>query len=206
LEPEVSAALEDWRVQRKTQRLWQRDPTLWTGGDEARWLDWLTIVEASRERSAATLAFAEEVRRAGFTHALLMGMGGSSLCPEVLSQTFGPQRGCPELRVLDSTDPARLLAIENRLDLPRTLFIVSSKSGSTLEPNLFKDYFLDRMRQVVGRASAGSHFVAITDPGSRMQEAAVSGGFRRVFFGVPGIGERSSGSICPDSSTPPPRW
>jgi transaldolase/glucose-6-phosphate isomerase len=188
----VSAALEDWRAHRKVARLWQRDATLWTGGDEARWLDWLTIVESSRERCDEVLEFSEEVRTAGFTHALLMGMGGSSLCPEVLIETFGQLPGAPELRILDSTDPARLLAAENGLDFPRTLFIVSSKSGSTLEPNLFKDYFLDRMRQVVGKASAGAHFVAITDPGSKMQEVAVAEGFRRIFLGVPGIGGRYS--------------
>ena len=188
----MSAALEDWRAGRKTERLWQRDATLWSRGDEARWLDWLTIVEVSRRTSGQAAAFSEEVRSAGFTHVLLMGMGGSSLCPEVLSRTFPRRPGFPDFRVLDSTDPAQILATESHLDLPRTLFIVASKSGSTLEPALFKDYFLERMRQAVGRTSAGSHFVAITDPGSRLQEEAAAEGFRQVFLGVPGIGGRYS--------------
>ncbi|MGH7534279.1 MAG: bifunctional transaldolase/phosoglucose isomerase, partial [Gemmatimonadales bacterium] len=188
----MAATLEDWRAHRKVRRLWERDASLWTGGDEARWLDWLGIAAAQRKDVPALRAFAAEVRQEGFTHVLLLGMGGSSLCPEVLKETFGRLPDYPELHVLDSTDPAQVLATESRVDLCRTLCIVSSKSGTTLEPNIFKDYFFVRMRQTVGEAAAGSHFVAITDPGSRMHEVAEADRFRRVFFGVPGIGGRYS--------------
>src|SRR5262249_20018075 len=125
-------------------------------------------------------------------HVLLLGMGGSSLCPEVMKMTFGKITGFPELHVLDSTDPAQVKAFENKIDLKKTLFIVSSKSGSTLEPNIFKQYFFDRVEQVAGRKQAGSQFLAITDPGSQMQHVAESDGFRRVFFGWPNIGGRYS--------------
>jgi glucose-6-phosphate isomerase len=137
-------------------------------------------------------SFAEEIRQAGFTQVALLGMGGSSLCPEVLKETFGRRGGYPELFVLDSTDPAQIRSLERRLDLSHSLFIVSSKSGSTLEPNIFKDYFLSRMRETVGESLAGSHFVAITDPGSQMQKTAEADGFRKIFFGVAGIGGRYS--------------
>ena len=126
------------------------------------------------------------MRARGFTHILLLGMGGSSLCPEVHALSFGKQDGFPELHVLDSTDPAQLLAVESRVNLASTLFIVSSKSGSTLEPNIFKQYFFER----AGRD--GSRFVAITDPGSKMQQVAEQDGFWRIFFGLPSIGGRYS--------------
>ncbi|HJX85481.1 MAG TPA: bifunctional transaldolase/phosoglucose isomerase, partial [Candidatus Angelobacter sp.] len=120
------------------------------------------------------------------------GMGGSSLCPEVLKITFGKQAGHPEMHVLDSTDPAQIKAVEARIDIPKTLFIVASKSGSTLEPNIFKQYFFDRVQQTVGKDNAGKQFVAITDPGSKMQQVAESNHFRKVFFGLPSIGGRYS--------------
>jgi hypothetical protein len=119
-------------------------------------------------------------------------MGGSSLCPEVLKITFGKQPGHPEMHVLDSTDPAQIKTIESQVDLAHTLCIVASKSGSTLEPNIFKQYFFHRMQQVVGKEKAGQHFLAITDPGSKMQQVAERDGFRRIFFGVPSIGGRYS--------------
>jgi transaldolase / glucose-6-phosphate isomerase len=119
-------------------------------------------------------------------------MGGSSLGPEVLAVTFGKQPGFPELHVLDSTVPAQVRAVESRVDLARTLVIVASKSGSTLEPNVFKQYFFERMRGAVGAGNAGKHFVAITDPGSKMQKVAEGDGFRHIFFGEPTIGGRYS--------------
>lgn len=188
----VSEAMADWRRHDKVKRLWERDASLWTGGDEARWLDWLTIVSEQQGEVTTLKSFAEEIRQAGFTHVALLGMGGSSLWPEVLKETFGRQVGSPDLLVLDSTDPAQIRSMERRLDLPRTLFIVSSKSGSTLEPNIFKDYFLSRMGETVGESLPGSHFVAVTDPGSQMQKAAEAAGFRKVFYGVAGIGGRYS--------------
>ncbi len=106
--------------------------------------------------------------------------------------TFGKIDGFPELHVLDSTDPAQVRAFENKVDLKNTLVIVSSKSGSTLEPNIFKQYFFDRVQRLVGAKDAGSRFIAITDPGSKMQQVAERDGFRRVFFGWPNIGGRYS--------------
>jgi len=123
---------------------------------------------------------------------LLLGMGGSSLCPEVLRMTFGRLTHFPNLHVLDSTDPAQVKAFEHQIDIPKTLFIVSSKSGSTLEPNIFKQYFFERTRQAVGMANAGGHFIAITDPGSKMQQVAESDHFLHVYFGRPSIGGRYS--------------
>jgi transaldolase/glucose-6-phosphate isomerase len=188
----VDSVLQDWKARGNVRRLWAGDATLWTGKDEARWLGWLRITDDQVAHLSRLRAFAEEVRGEGFTHAVLLGMGGSSLCPEVLSATFGRTPGFPELRILDSTDPAQVLALERSVDLARTLFIVSSKSGSTLEPNIFKQYFFDRVRQVVGEKEAGRRFVAVTDPGSKMQKVAEADGFRHVFFGWPSIGGRYS--------------
>jgi transaldolase/glucose-6-phosphate isomerase len=188
----VNEALEDWRRHGKIRRLWAGDATLWTGKDEPDWLGWLTIVGEERARLDQLRAFAEEVRAAGFRHVLLLGMGGSSLGPEVLAQTFGRQVNAPELLVLDSTDPAQIREFESRIDPARTLFIVSSKSGGTLEPNVLKQYFFERVRQAVGQEQAGRHFIAITDPGSSMQQVAERDRFRHVFFGKPSIGGRYS--------------
>jgi transaldolase/glucose-6-phosphate isomerase len=182
---------EAWDRSGNTARLWRRDATLWTGADEAQWLGWLDIVAAQEARAAELAAFGAEVKRDGFTHALLLGMGGSSLAPEVLETVFGHADGYPQLHVLDSTDPAQVLATEARVDLARTLFVVSSKSGSTLEPNIFEQYFFERARAVVGDRAA-SHFVAVTDPGSKLEAKARAAGFRRVFAGVPSIGGRYS--------------
>jgi glucose-6-phosphate isomerase len=190
LTPDQRAALErtlaDWRSGDKIARLWAKDASLWTGADESKWLGWLDIVEAQLNAAARFATFSKEVRQRGFTHILLLGMGGSSLCPEVHALSFGKHDGFPELHVLDSTDPAQLLAVESRVNLASTLFIVSSKSGSTLEPNIFKQYFFERS----GRD--GSRFVAITDPGSKMQQVAERDGFWRIFFGLPSIGGRYS--------------
>src|SRR4029450_6495401 len=134
----------------------------------------------------------EAAKSAGFSHVLLLGMGGSSLGPEVIKTTFGTISGFPELHVLDSTDPAQVKAFENKVHLKNTLFIVSSKSGSTLEPNVFKQYFFDRIERLVGQNEAGRRFLAITDPGSTMQQVAERDGFQRVFLGWPNIGGRYS--------------
>jgi transaldolase / glucose-6-phosphate isomerase len=188
----VTGALDEWRARDGVRRLWARDAALWTNADEAQWLGWLTVVGEQLDNLSALTAFADEVRDAGFAHALLLGMGGSSLCPEVLRMTFGCVDGFPELHVLDSTDPAQVIARENEIDLAGTLFIVASKSGTTLEPNVFNQYFYDRVKQAVGAEAAGSRFIAITDPGSKMQQVAERDRFRRVFFGLPNIGGRYS--------------
>ena len=133
-----------------------------------------------------------EVKQRGFTDVVLLGMGGSSLGPEVLGETFGRQSGWPRFHMLDSTDPAQIKAIERAIDLGKTLFIVSSKSGSTLEPNIFMDYFLDRVGAVRGKDKAGEHFVAVTDPGSPLERRAQQLRFAHIFDGVPSIGGRYS--------------
>ena len=192
LDAAVSATLHEWTEQGRIERLWARDAALWTGADEAAWLGWLGIVDDQLVRIGDLERIAEDVRRASFTHVLLLGMGGSSLCPEVLRMTFGKLPGSPELWVLDSTDPAQVRSCEARVDLGRTLFVVSSKSGTTLEPNIFKQYFFERVREAVGPGKAGDRFIAITDPGSRLEQAARADGFRHVLFGLPSIGGRYS--------------
>jgi transaldolase/glucose-6-phosphate isomerase len=188
----VKANIADWHSGNKMQRLWQRDATLWTGDDEGKWLGWLDIAEYQIAHPVELRNLAKEVWSAGFKHILLLGMGGSSLCPEVLRMTFGRVAGYPDLHVLDSTDPAQVKAVESQIDIAKTLFIVSSKSGSTLEPNIFKQYFFERTQQAVGADKAGSHFLAITDPGSKMQQVAEGDRFRHIFFGRPSIGGRYS--------------
>ena len=187
----VSAALENWDRQNRTSRLWSGDASLWTGSDENSWLGWLSLTDDPGPNSHLE-QIVREIRQEKLSHLLLLGMGGSSLFPEVLAATFGKQQGYPELHVLDSTDPAQILRIESRIDLSRTLFIVSSKSGTTLEPNILKEHFFERVKQVLGESEAGSRFVAITDPDSRLQEAAEREGFRSIFFGGPAVGGRYS--------------
>jgi transaldolase / glucose-6-phosphate isomerase len=192
LRGELVAAATAWDASSGTSRLWKKDASLWTNSDESRWLGWLSAPEDIARELPALRAFGAEVRGEGLRHVLLLGMGGSSLCPEVLGETFGQLPGGPRLHVLDSTDPAQVAAIDASVDLARTLVIVASKSGSTLEPNIFHAYFHQRMVETVGAAQAGRHFVAITDPGSKLETVAARDGFRRVFAGVPTIGGRYS--------------
>ena len=186
----VKATLEDWKVNNKVQRLWARDATLWTDTDEANWLGWLGITDDQLSQQPRFKKVASDT--AGFSYALLLGMGGSSLCPEVMALTFGKIDGHPEMFVLDSTDPAQIKAIESKIDVGKTIFIVSSKSGGTLEPNIFKQYFFDRATKAVGAGEAGKRFIAITDSGSKMQQVAEHDGFRHIFFGLASIGGRYS--------------
>jgi transaldolase/glucose-6-phosphate isomerase len=188
----VQSTLEDWKKNEKARRLWRGDASLWTGADEANWLGWMGITDDQLAHIQHLKAIAEEVKAQGYKHALLLGMGGSSLCPEVMRLTFGTIDSYPELLVLDSTDPAQVRAIESRIDYRSTIFIVSSKSGSTLEPNIFKQYFFERAKEKLGAAEAGKHFVAITDPGSNMQRVAEREMFGHIFFGLKSIGGRYS--------------
>ncbi len=188
----VAASLDDWKRNNKVARLWQKDASLWSGTDETNWLGWLTITEEQLAHIDALKQIAADVKKARFKHALLLGMGGSSLCPEVLRMTFGKVKGHPELHVLDSTDPAQIKAIEAMVDLKSTICIVSSKSGSTLEPNIYKQYFFERVKAKVGEKEVGDRFIAITDPGSKMQQVAEGDKFRKIFMGVPSIGGRYS--------------
>ena len=192
LQGAFSASLDDWKKSNKVARLWQKDASLWSGTDESNWLGWLSITEEQIAHVDALKAIAADVKKARFKDALLLGMGGSSLCPEVLRMTFGKVKGFPELHVLDSTDPAQIKAIEAKVDLKSTICIVSSKSGSTLEPNIYKQYFFERVKAKVGEKEVGNRFIAITDPGSKMQQVAEADKFRKIFFGVPSIGGRYS--------------
>ena len=188
----VKTNIEDWRAADKVRRLWHHDASLWTGTDEAKWLGWLDITADQIAHGDKLRAAVIDVKGGNFTDILLLGMGGSSLCPDVLSVTFGQVAGFPALHVLDSTDPSQVKASEDKVNLPRTLFIVSSKSGTTLEPNIFKQYFFDRVQQTIGADKAGSRFIAITDPGSKMQKVAEADHFRHIFPGLPSIGGRYS--------------
>ncbi len=188
----VRATLATWQAAGNVRRLWARDAALWTGADESQWLGWLDNDAAEAARSDERRRFADDVRRDGFSHALLLGMGGSSLGAEVIAETFGAAPGHPRLIVLDATDPAQIRSVERRIDLARTLFIVSSKSGTTLEPNILMRYFLARAADAMGADNVGAHAVAITDPGSALEIDARRRGFRRVFHGLPSIGGRYS--------------
>src|SRR5467141_4060070 len=188
----VDTALTDWTKNDKVRRLWRADASLWSGADENHWLGWLGITDDQEAHGVHLSLLAAEVKQAGFKHVLLLGMGGSSLCPEVLRLTFGKIEGFPELHVLDSTDPAQIKAIEAEIDLKSTLFIVSSKSGGTLEPNIYKQYFFARVKEAVGEKEAGNRFITVTDPGSKMQHVAENDHFRHIFAGVPSIGGRYS--------------
>ena len=190
LDGAMRAGYDDWSARGLARRLWARDSELWTGSDEGSWLGWLGVTEDQRVHLRHFQEAGETA--SSFSHALLLGMGGSSLCPEVMSKTFGKIKGHPELLVLDSTDPAQIRSFASRIDPSRTLFIVSSKSGSTLEPNILHQYFFEVVRQALGEKEAGARFIAITDPGSNLEGIARAQGFRNVYFGDASIGGRYS--------------
>jgi transaldolase/glucose-6-phosphate isomerase len=178
------------------RRLWDRDPTLWkqdAGHQKVirNALGWLTVPRTMLGQVDALASFAQDAKRAGFKQQVLLGMGGSSLCPDVCRATFGTAPGFLQLRVLDSTVPASVAAVEKSIDLPHTLFIVSSKSGGTTETMSFFHYFYDRLCAAKGNG-AGENFVAITDPGTSLEKLAKEKNFRRVFAGQPDIGGRYS--------------
>ncbi|HEX7086627.1 MAG TPA: bifunctional transaldolase/phosoglucose isomerase [Vicinamibacterales bacterium] len=212
LRGDVVRASAAWDEARSTSRIWARDASVWTGSGEEQWLGWLDAPVAAAAGIPDLQAFAAEVQRDGFTDVLLLGMGGSSLCPEVLAESFSVHAGRPRLHVLDSTDPDQIRAFDARLDLARTLVIVASKSGTTLEPSILQAHFAARLAAVVGERDAGRHLVAITDPGSALEQSAARSGFRRIFRGVPSIGGRYS-ALSPFGLVPAavmgldlPRW
>jgi len=186
------AEMEVWRKDGHIRRLWAGDKSLWAGTDENKWVGWLHVVEKELADIDRLHDFAVKVKQRGFTDVVLLGMGGSSLGPEVLGKTFGRQAAWPHFHMLDSTDPAQIKTIEQAIDLDKTLFTVSSKSGSTLEPNIFLDYFFDRVGALRGKDKAGKHFVAVTDPGSSLERRAGQLGIDHTFHGVPSIGGRYS--------------
>ena len=191
---EVEATLEDLEKRDVVGRIWRRDHTVWKSEPEeiTNRLGWLTVTDAMCEHVEELDAFSKEVRDAGFRHVVLLGMGGSSLGPEVLRQTFGSIDGHPELFVLDSTVPGWVQSVTDAIDPAHTLFLVPSKSGSTVEPNTFYRYFRSLVDSAVGQERAGQNFVAITDPGSSLETLGHEHGFRRVFKNPPDIGGRYS--------------
>ncbi|MCH7745870.1 MAG: glucose-6-phosphate isomerase [Chloroflexi bacterium] len=192
--PEVESTLEDLEQRDVIGRIWRRDHTVWKPEPDeiTNRLGWLTVSDAMREHIEELDAFSQEVRDTGFLHVVLLGMGGSSLGPEALRQTFGPVDGYPELIVLDSTVPGWVQSVTDAIDPARALFLVSSKSGSTVEPNTFYRYFRSLVENALGQEHAGQNFVAITDPGSSLETLAREHGFRRVFKNPPDIGGRYS--------------
>ena len=189
------AALEDEDV---TARLWEADPTLWKAGDEAHQrviansLGWLDIADELLEQLEGLHDFVDEARADGLHHAVLLGMGGSSLAAEVMAFAFGQEPGYLELSVLDTTDPAAIAALEARLDLEATLFLVSSKSGGTTETASLHAYFYEKLTELVGAEHAGAHFLAITDDGTSLERQALEQNFRAVFLNAADIGGRYS--------------
>ena len=190
----VKKAVDDWQSGGKVKRLWDGDASLWSGDDEGKWLGWLHVIdEPSRRETLAKLhAIAQDMKALGLKDVLLMGMGGSSLCPEVLKMTFGQVAGWPELHVLDSTVPAQVASVRDSVDLKRTVGIVSSKSGGTTEPNVFRQFFQAEIAKAIAPEPAGQRMIAITDPGTKMQKVAEENGFRHVAFGLPTVGGRFS--------------
>jgi transaldolase / glucose-6-phosphate isomerase len=180
------------------RRIGEKDYTLWKPSpveivNRLGWLDCPTAMAAHLNRIRA---FVEEVRTDGYTRVLLLGMGGSSLAPEVFRKVFGVAPGYLDLTVLDSTDPGRVLAVAEGIDPAKTLFIVSTKSGGTVETFSFMKYFFNLMSEKLGPEEAGRHFIAITDPGSALAELAAIHRFRTVFLNDPNIGGRYSALSC----------
>lgn len=194
----AEAALAQLESAQFSRRLWAKDPTLWKPGEKSHQqeiavrLGWLTSARWVRERTSELTTFAGEIRRAGFTHAVLCGMGGSSLAPEVLRETFGVAKGYLDLVVLDSTDPEAVLAMLARSQPARTLYIIASKSGGTIEPNAMLAFFWHEVCKVKGERRAGENFIAITDPDTAMHALAQERGFRRIFLNPADIGGRFS--------------
>ena len=177
------------------KRIWQKDATLWKSDPDNinvinNSLGWLTVADEMISVVDDLVEFAESIRSRGFQYVMVCGMGGSSLCPEVLARTFGRQPGFPELLVLDSTDPDVIAAFKERIDIERCLFIIASKSGSTTEPNVFYKFWYEEVSKL--RENPGDNFVAITDPGSPLVDTAAELKFQRTFLNQPDIGGRYS--------------
>lgn len=192
LDLSVRARIGLMREQEVVRRIWNSDPSVWSGSGEDRWIGWLTLPMEQRSGVDRAVRFARQIKHEQIGDVVLLGMGGSSLAPEVMRSVLGVQPGYPNLHVLDSTNPAQILAVERRIDLKKTIFLVASKSGSTLEVNILKQYFYSQAVQKLGDAEAGRHFVLTTDPGSKLHHIAEQEHFREIFAGVPTVGGRYS--------------
>jgi transaldolase / glucose-6-phosphate isomerase len=191
----VNSAMEAAVVDEVARRIWSKDSSLWKSDENnakviKNSLGWLTVADEMLGVADELVEFAETIRARGFQHVMVCGMGGSSLCPEVLARTFGRQEGFPELLVLDSTDPDVIAAFAQRIDIERCLFIIASKSGSTTEPNVFYKFWYDQLSR--RSENPGDNFIAITDPGSPLVETAAELKFRRTFLNQSDIGGRYS--------------
>lgn len=187
----IHTELDHWQAEDKVNRLWRGDKTLWTNQDENNWIGWLALPEPKNKLSELQ-AFANEIQESKIKDVILLGMGGSSLCPLMFAEIFGKIDDCPRLHVLDSTDPDYIIALETKIDLKNSLFIVSSKSGTTLEPNIFFDYFYKKLQLVLPESTVGNHFIAITDPKTPLAQLAQEKKFKAIFYGIPSIGGRYS--------------
>lgn len=191
LHAKVSRRLDEWTKVEFGRRFWLKDPSVWPQAaprDVGERLGWLTLPHEMLDRVDALRKFADETRLEGIRHIVLLGMGGSSLAPEVYQETLGNARGFPALIVLDSTHPASVRSVRKRIDPHHTVFLVSSKSGTTLEPLAFFHYFWSELQ--AAKVPPGPHFVAITDPGTPLEKLALEHGFRRVFSAKPDVGGR----------------
>jgi len=192
--PVVRDTLDDLNQKDVVARIWQRDHTVWKPEPKeiTNRLGWLALPETLREKFSELTSFAEEVRSAGYRHVVLLGMGGASLGAEVLHDTLGSGRGYPDFRILDSTVPGWVAAVTEAIDPAHTIFLVSSKSGGTIETTTFYKYFRGLVEQSVGKEHAGQNFVAITDAGSSLAELAEESGFHRAFLNPEDVGGRYS--------------
>ena len=189
----VAKRLNDWQAAEFGSRLWKKDHTLWSKEPQAELTDrmgWLELPQTMERQVAELRACADKAKADGIKHVVLLGMGGSSLAPEVFQQTFGNAPGYPQLQVLDSTHPAAVKAVEARIDLAHTLFVVSSKSGTTTETNSFFFYFWNKLTQL--KTESGWHFIAITDPGTPLEKLARERNFRATFNAPEEVGGRYS--------------
>lgn len=192
--PAILKSIEKFNNENIVTRIWEKDHTVWKESPDeiTNRLGWLQSPDSTTEVISEINHFVDQVRAEGFTNALLLGMGGSSLAPEVFRKTFGVKEGYLELFVLDSTEPGAVLNSENKIDISKSLFIVSTKSGGTVETVSFMKYFYNRACEVIGQDNVGKHFVAITDPGSGLESLAKSLDFRKIFLNDPNIGGRYS--------------